>query len=451
MSDSRSPQIEQARLAAAQSLPPGCNDDFLRLSKSLVYGPTFQWLLVDAPDEALRRQVMAALERVLRAAKLGSSSLPLSDKIDDVAELERRLAGHAGQQPVVHLIGRPGWFTAQRWDAFNVRRERIAAEVRAKLVFWLDADAIELASRGAPDLWAWRSGVYAFMPTVTGKAALIQTPNTSLGIGFVGTNFSGVATTADPSASHARADEINAWLATEPPMALRAEPIRELGRLLRELGDDAAEMTHWQTVALPYFEQSGDVDGRAEAQGQIAELLAWRGDGDAALALLRGELLPQYEANGNDRSRGWVLGLIADILTAQGRADEALRIRREQQIPLLERVGAVRERAVALGRVAEALVAQGRTFEALAVRADEELPAYELMRDQRGVAMTRHNIATLLAATGRVEEALALLRDLLSAPQQLDGPALEAVQRQIQALLTTRVPRRPSMPPSTTA
>ena len=49
--------VEQLRLAAARRLPASCHDDFLRLSRTLLHGPEFQWLLVDAPDEGLRKQV----------------------------------------------------------------------------------------------------------------------------------------------------------------------------------------------------------------------------------------------------------------------------------------------------------------------------------------------------------------------------------------------------------
>ncbi|MEB3302942.1 MAG: hypothetical protein VKN56_13335, partial [Cyanobacteriota bacterium] len=143
--------IEQARQAEARHLPGACHEDFLRLSRSLIYGPEFQWLLVDAPD-------------VLQRAGLRSDRLPLSDKIADVPMLEARLVNNARQAPVVHVIGRPGWFDAARWDALNARRERLAAEARARLVFWLDGEAIALASLGAPDLWAWRGGVYSFRP-----------------------------------------------------------------------------------------------------------------------------------------------------------------------------------------------------------------------------------------------------------------------------------------------
>jgi hypothetical protein len=148
--------VEQARLAEARHLPGPCHDEFLRLTRTLIHGPAFQWLLIDAPDEGLRKQVMTGLDKVLQRAGLTSNRLPLSKKILDVPMLEARLVKNARQAAVVHVIGRRGWFDAARWEAFNTRRERLAAEARARLVFWLDGEAIALASRSAPDLWAWR-------------------------------------------------------------------------------------------------------------------------------------------------------------------------------------------------------------------------------------------------------------------------------------------------------
>lgn len=155
-------EIERVRLAATRKLPASCQDDFQRFSRTLVYGPKFQWLLVDAPNEDLRKQVMSALDEVLRSAGLSSNCLPLSDKIVDAATLEAHLVKNSHEASVVHVTGAPGWFTEVRLDAFNVRRERLAAEAQARLVFWLDADAMTLISRYAPDMWSWRGGVYVF-------------------------------------------------------------------------------------------------------------------------------------------------------------------------------------------------------------------------------------------------------------------------------------------------
>jgi hypothetical protein len=80
--------IEQSRSAEARHLPGPCHDDFLRLSRTLIHGLEFQWLLVEAPNEGLRLQVMKALDNVLQLTGLNSNRLPLSAKIFDVPMLE---------------------------------------------------------------------------------------------------------------------------------------------------------------------------------------------------------------------------------------------------------------------------------------------------------------------------------------------------------------------------
>jgi len=318
--------IEQARLAEARQLPGPCHDDFLRLSRTLIHGPPFQWLLVEAPDEGLRRQVLEALDRVLQRAGLRSDRLPLSAKIIDVPMLEARLVNNARQAPVVHVIGRPGWFDAVRWEAFNTRRERLAAKARAKLVFWLDGEAIALASRSAPDLWAWRSGVYAFMPAAAPAAAPgaqpapggekplpMPSPSAHLGVD-----------TRSMAERSRRVVEIRAWLARHPeaPDELRITLVEELGLLLFSLGDLDEALEHWREVALPLHQRLGDARSQAITMVRIADILESRGQLDEALRIHQEEQLPVYERLGDVSSKAITMGKIADILQGRGLEDQ---------------------------------------------------------------------------------------------------------------------------------
>ena len=268
------------------------------------------------------RQVLEALDRVLQCAGLRSDRLPLSAKILDVPMLEARLVNNARQAPVVHVIGRPGWFDAARWEAFNTRRERLAAKARARLVFWLDGEAIALASRSAPDLWAWRSGVYAFLPAAAaapppgaqpapGGERPLPTPSSSA---------PGGVDTRSMAERSRRVVEIRAWLEGNPaaPDELRISLVVELGRLLFSLGDLDAALAHWREVELPLHRRLG-----------------------------------------NARSQAITMGKIADILQARGQLDEALRIRQEEELPVFERLGDVRTKAVTMGKIAYILQARG--------------------------------------------------------------------------------------------
>jgi len=407
--------VEKVRLTAARGLPPSCLDDFQRLSRTLVYGPAFQWLLVDAPDEALRKQVMAALDKVLRAAGMRSNRLPLSAKITDVAMLEARLLKNADQAEVVHVVGRPGWFTEARWDAFNVRRERLAAQSRARLVFWLDADAIALASSGAPDLWAWRGGVYSFVS----NGASFQSPMARLdATGTVGSSAPSAQLSVDvDNRSHderlQRIAEIQKWLASQPPPPdeLLAAPVDELGRLLFSLQDYDAALMHWRSVEGPLHERLGDVRSKAITMGYIADILQARGQLDEALCIRQKEELPVYERLGDVRSKAITMGKIADILQVRGQFDEALRILSEEVRPTFESLGDERSKAVSMSQIADILQDRGQFDEALRIRQEEQLPVFERLGDVRSKATTMGQIADILQDRGQLDEALRIRQE----------------------------------------
>lgn len=407
--------VEQLRLATARHLPAHCHDDFLRLSRTLVHGPVFQWLLVDAPDEGLRKQVMAALDDVLRAAGLQSNRLPLSDKITDVAMLEARLVKNARAAAVVHVIGRSGWFNAARWDAFNARRERLANEARARLVFWLDADAISLASRGAPDLWAWRGGVYAFMPAAAAAPSLHAASPANAWAAHTAplSPRPGGLDNRSMAQRSRRVAEIRHWLARTPapPDELLVAPIDELGRLLFDLGDYDEALKHWRHVELPLHQRLGDAWSKAITLGKIANLLHARGQLDEALRIRQEEQLPVFKRLGDVREQAITMGQIADILQARGQLDEALRIRRDEELPVFERLGDLRSKAVTLSKIAEIQRGRNQLDAALRLLNDEVRPAFERLGDIRSRAVAMGKIADILKDRGQLEEALRIRKE----------------------------------------
>ena len=407
--------LEQVRLAAARHLPAACHDDFLRLSRTLVHGPAFQWLLMDAPDEALRKQVMAALDEVLRAAGLTSNRLPLSDKICDVPMLEERLVKNAGAASVVHVLGGPGWFDAARWRAFNVRRERLASEARARLVFWLDADAISLVAHEAPDLWAWRGGIYSFVPAAGLSLAPVFAGRAISSSGhFVPLSPRPVGLDNRSMAQRSRrVADIRTWLARKPapPDELLLAPLDELGDLLFELGDHEEALEHWHKVELPLYQRLGDVRSTAITMSKIADILQARGQYDEALRIRREEQLPVYERLGDVLAKAGTMSQIADILQARGQLDEAMRIRQKEQLPVFERLGDMHSKAITLAQIADILHARGQLDEALRIRREEVLPVFERFGDMRLKAITMGKIANILQERGQLDEALRIRQD----------------------------------------
>jgi tetratricopeptide (TPR) repeat protein len=435
--------LEQLRLQVAHKLPANCFDDFQRLSRTLLHGPVFQWLLVDAPHDGLRKEVMAALAQVLAAAGMTTNTLPLSGRIKDVAMLEARLVNNASKADVVHVIGRPGWFDSAKWDAFNVRRERIARDARARLVFWLDAPVIELASRGAPDLWAWRGGVYAFALSETRASNRLWSEahgaaTTSLATQPVGPDNRTLA------ARSRRMHEIRVWLDANAsaPDALRAGPVAELGRLLFEVGEFDAALAHLRGLELPLLVRLNDERAVAIAHGQIAEILTLRGQLDEALRIRREQELPVYERLGELRLYALTQRDIAGLLQEQGHMDEALRIRREKEIPYFAKLGDARELAITKAKVAEICEGQGLLDLALGIWRNEVVPVFEKLGDLHALATARGRVAGVLQKLGQIDEALRIMHEqVLPMFEQLGDPRGRALaQARIGQLLMLRQP-----------
>lgn len=414
--------LDRVRLEAAQRLPAHCFDDFQRLAKRVLHGPTFQWLLVEAPADALRRQVVDALDRVLRAAKLQASRLPLGRKIADVPALEEALVRHAARYQVVHLLGRPGWFDAQRWAALNVRRERIAGQARARLIFWLDAPAIELASRHAPDMWAWRGGVYTFVS----RAAEVSTGDAPQA------TLSSLFATLPPEARswdklslaerHRRIAEVRGWLESNSgaPDELVGPALTLLGLELYMAEDFEAALAHWRDTERPWHAQRSHILEVAETSGRIADLLTRQGQLDESLRILRDEVLPAYERSGDERARTGTMRKIANILQTQGHLDEAERILRAEVLPAYERLGDEHSCTATLQEVAAILRKQGQMDQALRILREEVLPRFERLGDTGARAAAMEEVAGILGESGELDEALRILREeVLPAYEQL--------------------------------
>ncbi len=396
--------VERARLVAARHLRPEHFDEFQRLAKSVVHGPPFQLLFIDCADNRYRDRVIDSLGEVLRPARLRQSRLPLSGGVRDAAALELRLRQHAARADVVHVVGSSPWFNAKRWDDLNQRRERLARDARARLLFWLNAEAITLLSQHGQDLWAWRSGVYAFE---TQPSAPVTVPASAV------VRRDGAPDVRSMAERHRRVVELKRMLAAVPPPSeeLRVPLVDELGRLLFDLGEFDAALAHWRDVELPLHRARQDERAIAIKMGQIADVLQLRGELDEALRIWRKEVLPVFERLGDQRERAATMGQIADVLQSRGELDEALRIRREEQLPVYERLGDQRERAVTMGQIADVLELRGELDEVLRIRREEQLPVYERLGDQRSRAVTMGKIADVLQSRGDLDEALRICRE----------------------------------------
>lgn len=436
--DPRRFAIQRATAAAAHQLNAAQFAEFKRLSKKLVYGPDFQLLLLDCRDERLRRQLLDCLNPVLDAAGLHAATLtlhtaaqPADDAPSDVAALEIQLRQLAERSQVIHCLGARAWLDAElrpgRWDALNIRRERIAEHVPRRLLLWLDADGIEQLLTLAPDWWAWRAGVYVFgtEPTPMPLRAEEWRPQ------FDCHNRPPTQVQAGK-----RIAELLDWLQGELEPELAWRLWAELGDIYYTQGWWNEALTAYEQYVLPLLKQLGDVRSVAVTQGRVADILVQRGQLDEALCIYQQEQLPVYEQLGDIRSRALVQGKIADILTQRGQLDEALRIHLQEELPVYERLGDIRSYAVALGKIADILTLCGQLDEALRIHQQELLPVYEQLGDIRLRAMALDNIADILTRRGQFDEALCIRQqEVLPVFEQLGHIHGQAITRANIAVL----------------
>ena len=370
--------LAQALGDAGALLPPACQEGFARVAKLIrARLGRFQLVLLDCRDERLRDRLIADLDVFVASSGGRVARLDLDrEQHREFADVEAALQQLADAHEVIHICGGAGWFDAARWADFNIRREAVAREVKASLLFWVNEEAIAALARVAIDLWAWRAAVVTFAST--------PSPPSPPAADF---------REVDDRLAGKRERRVGflreAALAPDLPDELRAELYVEMGDLLFHLGQPAPALRAYREA----LRETQDERSRAIMMDKITDVLEARGELDEALRIRREDVLPVFERFGDVRSRAVTMGKIADVLQARGELDETLRIRREEQLPVFDRLGDVRERAVTMGKIADVLQTRGELEEALRIRRDEQLPVYERLGDVRSRAVTLFKIA----------------------------------------------------------
>jgi hypothetical protein len=289
--------VDAAHHLAASELRPEHYDDFIRLGKDLRFGPGFQILIAEFDDEPYRNLLADRIDALLKAAGLDPRRMALDPLAHpDFPAVENALCRLRQEGArAVQVFGGDAWFTAARWEAFNLRREALSRSAALRLVVWLTASNVTALVLQAPDLWHWRSGVFDF--------SLGQIPPRHL-----------------------------------PTPHYPAVDARRLPERTRRIAELRAAL---QSLPSPPEED----ELRGGLLSELGDLLASIGQLDEALRIRQVEELPVYERLGDVRAKAVTMGKIADILEARGELDEALRIRQVEELPVYERLGDVRAKA----------------------------------------------------------------------------------------------------------
>ncbi len=417
--------FDHARHLAAAELRPEHYSDFQRLAKDLRYGSAFQLLIAEFNDVVYRDALIQRLDAVLAEAGIRHARLVLSPDLHaDFAAAEGALKALAADHGAIHVVGGEAWFDDQRWEAFNIRREAVARQVPVRLILWLTADRIADLARLAPDLWAWRGGVFSFATAARPTPALPVAQR-------------GPIDTRSLAERGRRIAELRTHLAAEPPLPedLQLQLLDELASLLEGLGQLDEALRIRQEEELPVYERLGDVHSKAITQGQIADILQARDQLDEALRILKEELLPVFDRLGDVREKAITQGRIADILQGRGQLDEALRIRTEEELPVFERLGDARSKAVALFKIAQMNLERKAYPEAMDGLA-KAYAVFEKLQEAQGLAHVGRLYGQLLCDAGEQVRGIAVLEKAAGAFTLLgrddDARAIVANLRELQ-------------------
>ena len=383
-----------------------------RLTRAVGHGPDFQILIVEAVSDEARRMAREAIdhaaeERGLRVAEV------CWDPAADAECLEQLIVAAASDADLIHLSGAPNWLTPQRWQGLNIRRDRLAENARARLVWWLHPRNVTEMVTQAPDLWAWRGGVYSFL-NVALPGVL---PLTSFGFPRVNR--------ADPEPRRERIREIRSWLEGTPQPELVYEAAREWGDLALSLGEFDEARHAYRDIALPAARLHHTSQEVLAIKQALATVATEAGDFGGAIEILKDATEEAERVLGADHpdtlhSRNNLALAYKDA----GRLNDA--------IPLFEE--ALEARTQILGpnhphtltsrnNLATAYQDAGRPNDAIPLLEETLKAQTQILGPNHPHTLTsRNNLAAAYYAAGRLNDAIPLLEETLKAQTRFLGP-----------------------------
>jgi len=336
------------------TLTPEQNEELLALARSCRRGRgSFVLAFARCNVVPLQEQLVAMLRDALAPTGVTIHEVELTV---ETVDLPATLAAAPGDGDPLFVYGwasiLPSGSPERTLAQLNERRG-LYQKLGRPLVFWLPEYALQLIARGAPDFWAWRSGVYEFTLPEAGREALLEREVRQ--VGWV------AQWNLDRAAAEARLHLLRGLL-EEYTGAARAETLCKLADLEGTLVGYKAAEGHLRE-ALHIYEGLGDRRSVAVTQHALAELYRLRGEYEEAEHLYR-ESLQTNEELGDRRSVAVTQHDLADLYRLRGEYEEAEHLYRES-LQTSEELGDRRTVAVTLHNLALMRRDQGRTDEAL--------------------------------------------------------------------------------------
>ena len=373
---------------------PAFGAELGRLARAVGHGPDFQILIVEAVSDEARRVAREVIDHAARERGLRVTEV-CWDPAADADGLEQLIVAAATDADLIHLFGAPDWLTPQRRQGLNIRRDRLAESARARLVWWLHPRNVAEMATQAPDLWAWRGGVYSFLD--------IAVPSVSPLTGFDFPHEARVNRT-DPEPRRKRIREIRSWLEGTPQPELVYEVAREWGDLALSLGEFDEARHAYRDIALPAARLHHTAQEVLAIKQALATVATEAGDFGGAIEILKDAAEESGRLLGADHpdtlsSRNNLAIAYQDA----GRLNDAIPLHEETLKARTQLLGPNHpDTLTSRNNLAAAYRAAGRLNEAIPLH-EETLEAQTRIRgpDHPGTLRSRNNLAVAYEAVDK--------------------------------------------------
>lgn len=269
------------------------------------------------------------------------------------------------------------------------------------LLIWLPDFALDFVARGAPDFWAWRSGVYEFATEKT----LWQWGCASAIIPGVLGVYS--LSHPDKGAQLAHLGELLRAAQSLPNRGRREQGL--IASLLNQLGLIHQSLGHWEEATTIYqkslvlFKSLGDQSGIAGTLHEIANIQYLQGELEEAEHLYD-QSLKIEQAQGDEGGIARALHQLGTLEQHKGNLNEAERLYL-QSLGIEQALGNKSSIARTLHQIASLRYIQGNLQEAERLFR-QSLEIKESIGDKHGVAITEADLGQFYQHQGKWHTAL---------------------------------------------
>ncbi|MEM7016781.1 MAG: tetratricopeptide repeat protein [Pseudomonadota bacterium] len=236
------------------------NGQFQRLQRALSSGNGFRLLFAQFNQNGYRDDLVRRLILMYPDSK----HFHVDENIENYADFQRQLNKLSSLSRIIHITGLETWQyqkTKDDWlSILNQQRETLAKRCPVTQIWWLSESVLSQLAIQAPDVWAWRAGVFEF--EVRAVSPIVPAVPIALN-------------EDEKSKKLQRLDQLNEWLEAnfDAIPLLRAELHEEQAILYQALGhyDDARSVLK---KALEIYQ------AEAGTQSEIANVMMLTSDLD---------------------------------------------------------------------------------------------------------------------------------------------------------------------------